>query len=135
MEIKIKSKDVPSSEYSFQFLQGMLDRMGLSYYKYGKIVDAYPHKINAIESMKVRVDKYLDTGNIEFLIDAANFAMIEFMLPSHPEAFYKATTSDESPGRAAYDTHFETTDKTNNELSDNEFKEIRSLRKKHEENL
>lgn len=120
----------PFSEYSKDFLEGMLSRMAVSFHKYGKIVDAYPHKVNAIESAKVRLDKYLETGNTEYLIDAANFFMIEFMHPSHPEAFFKAEDSNKSPGRAAYDTNFEPTDKSNEELTDTEFKEIKSLRRK-----
>jgi hypothetical protein len=31
----------------------------------------------------------------------ANFAMIEFMHPRHPQAHYKATDSDGSPGRVS----------------------------------
>jgi hypothetical protein len=33
------------------------------------------------------------------VIDLANYAMIEFMHPRHPEAHFRATESRESPGR------------------------------------
>lgn len=91
---------VPDTEFSFKFVKGMQDRMAMSYFKYGAVADAYPKKVDAIGSLKMRLEKYAETGNTEFLIDAANFAMIEFMHPRHPEAFYKPTDSDESPGRA-----------------------------------
>jgi len=32
------------------------------------------------------------------LADVANFAMIEFMYPQHPNAYFKPTDSNESPG-------------------------------------
>lgn len=101
----VTSRDVtistvaPGSEFSTKFLDGMLSRMAMSFFKYGKIADAYPGKVNAIESLKLRLDKYAETGNTEYLMDAANFAMIEFMRPSHPGAHYTPTDSDGSPGR------------------------------------
>ena len=121
----INFKDCPASEYSLEFLQGMIYRMGLSYHKYGKVADAYPHKVNSIESMHMRLDKYMATGNTEYLIDAANQLMIEFAHPSHPNAFFKPTDSDGSPGRASYDTNFEPTQKGNKELTDKEWRELR----------
>lgn len=113
------------SEFSELFVQGMRDRMAVSLHKYGPIKGAYPHKVNALESLRIRLDKYTETGNTEFLIDAANFAMIEFMLPAHPAAHFKATDSNESPGRAAYDTNFEPTQRDNAELTDAEWKTLR----------
>lgn len=116
---------VPASEFSEQFTKGMRDRMAVSYFKYGKVADAYPHKVNAIESLHKRLDRYLETGNTEWLMDVANFAMIEFMHPAHPEAHFRATDSNESPGRAAYDTQFEGTQKDNKELTDEEWHTIK----------
>lgn len=89
----------PPKEISEEFIQGMRNRMITSFYKYGPIANAYPNKVFAVESLLVRIDKYLDTGNTEWLMDAANFAMIEFMHPSHPEAHFRATSAEESPGR------------------------------------
>ena len=88
-----------ASEYSVVFLQGMLDRMAVSEHKYGLVSDAYPHKFSALDSLNQRLDRYIETGNTEFLIDAANFAMIEFMLPSAKGAHFEPTDSDGSPGR------------------------------------
>ena len=89
------------TEFSESFVQGMRDRMVVSFYKYGAVADGFPHKVNAITSLTDRLRKYAETGNTEFLIDAANFAMIEFMLPAHPNAFFEPTDSDQSPGRRA----------------------------------
>ena len=87
------------NEVSEFFIDGMRSRMAVSFYKYGHVGNAYPEKVNALESLQLRLQKYQETGNAEYLIDAANFAMIEFMNPSHPEPFFKGTDADGSPGR------------------------------------
>lgn len=99
MEIK-ETKGVPESENSRVYHQGMVDRMGVSFFKYGKVADAYPHKVDAIASLKKCLQKYEEDGNTEWLMDIGNFAMIEFMCPKHTKAHFRATDSDESPGRS-----------------------------------
>ena len=89
----------PPSEFSDEFVRLMKNRMAVSYHKYGAIADAYPHRVSALKSLEARLQQYHETGNTEWLVDAANFAMIEFMLPSHPDATFVATDSDASPGR------------------------------------
>jgi hypothetical protein len=67
--------------------------MVVSYYKYGAIKDNYKiyKTIDAIGSLEKRLERYKETGNTEFLADIANFAMIEYMYPQHPDAHYNAT--------------------------------------------
>ncbi|MEZ0060886.1 hypothetical protein ABIF26_006429 [Bradyrhizobium elkanii] len=89
---------VLATEFSEQFVQGMRDRMVVSFYKYGKVADA-AGKVNMVASLTDRLRKYAETKNTEFLIDAANFAMIEFMFPSVEGAFFAGTDDDQSPGR------------------------------------
>ena len=74
--------------------------MVVSYYKYGPMKDNYKTEkaIDAVRSLKKRLAEYERTGNTEFLADVANFAMIEYMYPLHPQACYKETDSDRSPG-------------------------------------
>jgi len=90
------------AEVSEPFLDGMRNRMYVSFHKYGPVADAYPHKIDAMETLAAVLDKYLKSGNTEYLMDVANYAMIEFMHPAHPNAFFKATDSDESVGRVEH---------------------------------
>jgi hypothetical protein len=104
-------QSVPITEINEEFIQGMLNRMATSYFKYGKVSDAYPLKVNAFKSMEDRLKLYKTTKNKEYLIDAANFLMIEFMLPSIFGTFFKATDSDGSPGRVW--NNGETSDKKN----------------------
>lgn len=110
----------PPSEVSRQFIQGMADRMTVSYHKYGKVSDAYPLNVNALDSLIQRLSKYKETSNTEFLIDAANFAMIEFMCPSLPGAYFEGTDSDASPGRTTISGKI--TADSNNEMSLGGFK-------------
>jgi hypothetical protein len=93
----------PETEYSKQFLQGMLNRMSVSFHRYGPVADAYPDKVHAVRSLYQRLVRYEETGNTEFLIDVANFAMIEFLHPHLPNAHFTPTDSDASPGRTSTD--------------------------------
>lgn len=110
-----------ATEVSIVFLQGMVNRMSMSQFKYGDVKDAYPHKQNAIVSMLLRLRAYMGeelfaaacqqamaapdtrhrrtTRNTEYLIDAANFAMIEFMHPALEGAVFEPTDADGSTGR------------------------------------
>ena len=93
--ISIKANAVvPTSEFSNTFVQGMYDRMAMSYFKYGKVADAYPKVIDAIASLKKRLENYETDGNTEWLMDVANFAMIESMRPKHSKAHFKGTDGD-----------------------------------------
>lgn len=98
--MKLKQiQSVPSSENSEIFHQGMIQRMEVSFFKYGKVSDAYPEKVDAIASLEERLRRYKEDGNTEWLMDLSNFAMIEFMHPRHPQAHFRSTRADESPGR------------------------------------
>lgn len=86
-----------SSEVSEKFIEGMRKRMEVSFHKYGSIKNAFPHKVNAIQTLEKILDHYKQTGNIAYLIDVANYAMIEFMLPAHEHPYF--TPTDGSLGR------------------------------------
>lgn len=88
-----------TNEVSEVFWEGMKNRMYVSYFKYGPVADAFPDKIDAIASLRLCLGRYAETGNTEYLMDAANYAMIEFMYPRHPKGHFRATDSDESVGR------------------------------------
>lgn len=108
----------PDTEFSEPFVQGMRDRMAVSYHKYGPVADAYPEKVDAIASLKLRIARYEETGNTEFLMDCGNFCMIEFMRPKHPHAHYKPTDSRESPGRVWNPDEFDGSTETSQRAND-----------------
>lgn len=88
-----------SSEYSTKFDELRKNRVETSYFKYGSAKKNFSTgNVNALETMKLCVEKYQDTGNTEFLCDAANYLMFEFMYPRHEKAHFRATDSSESAG-------------------------------------
>ena len=101
-----------ATEVSEPFISGMKQRMVVSFYKYGRVADGYPHRVDAIASLQDRLRLYANgdpakgiaPGNTEYLMDVANFAMIEFMHPRHPGAHFHGTDDDGSPGRRALKT-------------------------------
>ena len=98
MVIKFNFPDsVPKDQIDTDFIQGMLNRMAFGFHNYGHARRKYDRPQN-VKNVRLRLKKYRETGNTEWLIDAANFAMMEFMVPAHPRAHFRATTSDESPG-------------------------------------
>lgn len=94
-----KFNEILKTEFSSQFIEYMRERMVVSFYKYGSIVDGFPEKVDAVGSLMQRLREYAATGNTEYLVDAANYAMIEFMRPRHPSAHFEPTDDDGSPGR------------------------------------
>lgn len=90
-------------------LQEMASRMDVSHHKYGLMGLKYPEQAHAIDSARSRMWMYDgvgepverkpgNTGNTENCIDAANFLVIERILPSHSKAKFKAQTASASPG-------------------------------------
>lgn len=94
-----KSEKILQTEFSEQFVNGMKERMVMSFYKYGPVSVNYgQHLVDFRKSIDLRLQKYDETGNLEYLMDVSNLCMIGFMCPQHPNAHYKPTDSKESPG-------------------------------------
>ena len=90
---------VLKTEYNEDFDQKRKNSMEVSYYKYGKASLNYPNNCDAIASLKKRLELYEKTGNKDYLVDIANFAMLEYTYPKHKNAHYKPGCSEEdSPG-------------------------------------
>lgn len=89
--------EILETEFSEDFVKKMKNRMMTSFYKYGPL-EQNVGTVNEIRSLKERLELYNQTGNTEWLVDVANFAMIEFMYPKHKNAHFRATDSKESPG-------------------------------------
>ena len=98
MKIEFDFPDsVPSDEIDIPFIQGMLDRMAFGFHNYGHM-RRYDNTPNSLANIKIRLEKYESSKNTEFLMDAANFCMMEFVRPFFPDAFFKPTEKHESPG-------------------------------------
>lgn len=90
------------SDFNQDFAKKMEARMATSYHKYGSWVKNRKF-VDAMANVQKRIDLYNQTGNTEHLVDAANFLMMEFTLPVHPNAHFRATDTDESPGIKCFD--------------------------------
>ena len=86
--------------YSESFVNKMKNALEMSYYKYGEAKLTYPELAQAYKCVRERLELYEKTHNTEYLVDVANFAMLEFMFPAFKDASYKPTDSDKSPGLA-----------------------------------
>lgn len=100
----VASAGVPLTEFDAEFAVRMMAAMMVSYHKYGRVADAYPMKFDAASDVRARMKKYRETGNKHFLVDAANFAMIEAMHPSR-EASWGTNDAADSPGRTTASGH------------------------------
>ena len=86
-----------ATEYSEKFDTLRKNRMITSFFKYGPVVTNYSQGlIDNAKSLKARLNMYLRTGNTEYLVDVANFAMVEFMQPQHPQAHFDAMDDGKS---------------------------------------
>lgn len=88
-----------SEEYSEKVDELRKNRVMVSYHKYGPAKQNFSSgNVQAIPTMERCVQKYKDTKNTEYLLDAMNYLMFEFMWPQLPGAFFKATDSKDSAG-------------------------------------
>lgn len=86
------------SEYSEEFDNLRKNRVKVSYYKYGSARKNFGcGRVDAIGSLELCLEKFKKTGNTEYLVDVANYAMFRFMYPM-PGEFFKATDSNQSAG-------------------------------------
>ena len=89
-----------SRDFSESFVTKMKNAILTSHYKYGFASKTYPELAQARKCIEERLELYNKTHNKEYLVDIANFAMLEFLYPSYEDAKYEPTDSDKSPGLA-----------------------------------
>ena len=85
-------------EYSDEFDKLRKNRVEVSFFKYGPAKQNFGEgRVDAISSLERCLDKFKKTGNTEYLLDVANYAMFRYMYPL-PGEYFKATDSSESAG-------------------------------------
>lgn len=91
--------DIPKTEYSLNFDELRKNRVAVSVHKYGSAKINFGSKmVDALGSAQKCISKYQESKNTEYLCDAANYLMFEFMYPQLSGAHFKATDSGESAG-------------------------------------
>lgn len=104
MRAYVESAGVPIAEFDPEFVVRMMSAMMVSFHKYGRVSEAYPLKFSAADDVRARMSKYRTTGNKHYLVDAANFAMIEAMHPGRA-AEWGGNAAADSPGRTTASGH------------------------------
>lgn len=95
---KQKNLLILNKEYSWEFDKKRMNAILTSYYKYGPSKENFQKgMVDAIGSLKKNLAKFEETGNTEYLVDVANYAMFRFMYPQGNES-YRPTDSDQSAG-------------------------------------
>ena len=81
--------NILKTEYSAEFDTLRKDRVVQSFYKYGPCAVNFGDKlVNSIGCIDLCLQKYKETGNTEYLVDAANYAMFEYMFPQQAGAHF-----------------------------------------------
>lgn len=93
-------EEIMKRDFSEEFVNKMKNAIEMSHYKYGWMSKTYPELAQAVKCIQERLDLYNKTHNLDYLIDVANFAMIEYKYPSYKDSTYIPTDSDKSPGLA-----------------------------------
>lgn len=95
-----KREEIFKKDFSEAFIDKMKNAIEMSHYKYGWAKKTYPELAQAYKCIAERLEAYIKTHNKEYLIDVANFAMLEFLYPAFPDARYSPSDSDKSTGLA-----------------------------------
>jgi hypothetical protein len=93
-------EQILNRDFSEEFITKMKNAIETSHYKYGWASQTYPELAQAVKCIQERLDLYNKTHNKDYLVDIANFAMLEYLYPSYPDAKYIPSDSDKSPGLA-----------------------------------
>lgn len=93
-------EEILKKDFSETFISKMKNAIEMSHYKYGWASKTYPELAQAYKCISERLEAYIKTHNKEYLVDVANFAMLEFLYPAFLDAHYSPADSDGSPGLA-----------------------------------
>lgn len=95
----MESLQLSSKEYSYEFDRLRKNRAFVSQYKYGSAEKNYGLRlVNALNLAGRCIQQYKDTGNTEYLCDAGNYIMFEFMYPQRDGAHFKPTNAEDNAG-------------------------------------
>lgn len=83
--------ELRKTEWSDEFEQLMRNRLLVGCFRYGRMSDPNKGKYDHVESIRERLKLYEQSGNLEHLVDVANFSLVEFVHPRHPNAHFEAT--------------------------------------------
>lgn len=86
-EERLDMNDLEKTEWSNEFESFMRNRLIMGAYRYGRLQKGKKPNYDRVKEIKRRAELYEKTGNQEYLVDVANFAMCEFIEPSRSVYF------------------------------------------------
>lgn len=82
------------TEWSPEFEQLMRNRLLMGAFRYGTMAekrrDATKNRWDLMGAIDSKVKLYEETGNTEYLVDAANYLMLAFEFDPHPKKHFQA---------------------------------------------
>lgn len=83
-------------QMSSRFVELMTNRMVMGTLRYGRWQDNKKNgtRYDRVGSIRKRLQLFEETGNSEYLVDIANFAMIEFEISDHPNLHFSPKDDD-----------------------------------------
>lgn len=90
-EFKIEHQRI--KKYLGETFSFCLNRLLLGYFRYGKNTNT--SHFNTIPAVKNKINRYIQTGNIECLIDAINYIHLEIQHGTNPLKHFKATDDED----------------------------------------
>lgn len=93
--IKVTLEQRAKSEWSPKFESLMRNRLILGSFRYGFLSSKDKSTYDRVGSAIKRLNRYQETGNQEYLVDAANMCLVEFVEGSHPKAHFESIDDDD----------------------------------------
>ena len=92
VEVNKKKVDIDKAYERFdkEFITYMPNRIGMGYFRY----ESTGKKHDYLKGIELKLKRYQETKNKEFLVDAANYCMLEFIDPGMEGTYFKATDDD-----------------------------------------
>ena len=88
-------EELKKTEWSKDFEKLMRNRLVMGAFRYGLLKNKASHGYDMIGSLKRRIEMYQETGNLEYLVDCANLALLEFEHPTHNKAHFGSVDDGE----------------------------------------
>lgn len=84
-----------ATEWSREFEDLMRNRLIMGRFRYAPMRSPEKGAYDNVGSAQKRLRLYLETGNVEHLVDVANLCLIEFEHGNHPERHFAASDDGE----------------------------------------
>lgn len=88
-------EDLTRTEWLEAFEKLMRNRLLMGRFRYGLMNRTTDRNYVRIGSAMRRLERYQETGNLEFLVDAANLCLMEFEHGEHPNKHFTAADDGE----------------------------------------